>query len=124
MVPVARCFAHILALTDRLDFARAVYQHAAEREAKGFSCWDHFVAMLFCQMGSAHSLRETCGGLATALGKLESISKLKTDIPIDATRIRSTVSTAIFPRNLLFDYGSHASREAVSSQIADCEIGP
>jgi hypothetical protein len=26
--------------------------------------------MLFCQMGSAHSLREICGGLATALGKL------------------------------------------------------
>jgi hypothetical protein len=26
--------------------------------------------MLFCQMGAAHSLREICGGLATALGKL------------------------------------------------------
>lgn len=26
--------------------------------------------MVFCQMGSAHSLREICGGLATALGKL------------------------------------------------------
>lgn len=26
--------------------------------------------MLFCQRGSAHSLRELCGGLATALGKL------------------------------------------------------
>ena len=28
------------------------------------------MAMLFCQMGSAHSLREICGGLATALGNL------------------------------------------------------
>jgi hypothetical protein len=70
MVAVASCFAQILALIDRADFARAVRQHAAERAAKGFSCWDHFVAMLFCQMGSAHSLREICGGLATALGKL------------------------------------------------------
>lgn len=26
--------------------------------------------MVFCQMGAAHSLREICGGLATALGKL------------------------------------------------------
>jgi hypothetical protein len=26
--------------------------------------------MLFCQMGAAHSLREICGGLATAMGKL------------------------------------------------------
>ncbi len=70
MVAVASCFAQILALIDRTDFARAVRQHAAERAAKGFSCWDHVVARLFCQMGSAHSLREICGGWATALGKL------------------------------------------------------
>ena len=70
MVAVASCFAQILALIDRADFARAVRQHAAERAAKGFGCGDPFVAMLFCQMGSAHSLREICGGLATALGKL------------------------------------------------------
>lgn len=70
MVAVASCFAQILALIDRTDFARAVRQHAAERAAKGFSCWEQCVAMLFCQMGSAHSLREICGGLATALGKL------------------------------------------------------
>lgn len=70
MVAVASCFAYILALIARADFARAIRQHAAERAAKGFGCWDHFVAMLCCQMGSAHSLRERCGGLATALGKL------------------------------------------------------
>lgn len=70
MVAVASCFAQILALIDRTDFARAVRQHAAERAAKGFSCWEQGVAMLFCQMGSARSLREICGGLATALGKL------------------------------------------------------
>ena len=70
MVAVARCFAQILSLIDRAGFARAVRQHQAERAAKGFSCWDHLVAMLFCQMGSAHSLREICGGRATALGKL------------------------------------------------------
>jgi len=69
MVAVASCFAQILALIDRTDFACAVRQHTAERAAEGFSCWDHFVAMLF-QMGSAHSLREIRGGLATALGKL------------------------------------------------------
>jgi len=70
MVAVASCFAQILSLIDRAGFARAVRHHQAERAAKGFGCWDHFVAMLFCQMGSAHSLREICGGLATALGKL------------------------------------------------------
>ena len=70
MVTVASCFAQMLTLIDRTAFARAVHQHQAERGAKGFSCWDQLVSMLFCQMGSAHSLREICGGLATALGKL------------------------------------------------------
>jgi hypothetical protein len=60
----------MLTLIDRAAFARAVHQHRAEHAAKGFSCWDQFVAILFCQMGAAHSLREICGGLATALGKL------------------------------------------------------
>ena len=87
MVAVASCFAQILALIDRTDFARAVRQHAAERAAKGFSCWDHFVAMLFCQMGSAHSLREICGGLATALGKLVHLG-------VQRTPTRSTLAYA------------------------------
>ena len=70
MIPVASCFSQLLSLVDRGTFARAVRQHQAERGAKGFGCWDQFVAMLFCQMGGAHSLREICGGLATATGKL------------------------------------------------------
>jgi hypothetical protein len=41
----------------------------AERGAKGFSCWEQFVAMMFCQLGQAHSLREICGGLASCFGK-------------------------------------------------------
>jgi hypothetical protein len=44
--------------------------HGAEGGSKGFASWDQFVAMLFCQVGAANSLREICGGLATALGKL------------------------------------------------------
>lgn len=70
MIPVASCFSQLLSLVDRAAFAQAVRQHQAERGAKGFSCWEQFVAMLFCQMGAAHSLREICGGLATAMGKL------------------------------------------------------
>lgn len=70
MIAVASCFSQLLSLVDRAAFARAVKQHRAEWGAKGFSCWDQFVAMLFCQMGAANSLREICGGLATAMGKL------------------------------------------------------
>ncbi len=70
MIAVASCFSQLLSLVDRASFARAVRQHQAERGAKGFGCWDQLVAMLFCQMGGANSLREICGGLATATGKL------------------------------------------------------
>ncbi len=70
MIAVASCFSQLLSLVDRGAFARAVRKHQAERGAKRFSCWDQFVAMLFCQMGAAHSLREICGGLGTAMGKL------------------------------------------------------
>ena len=70
MNTTASCFAQVLSLVDRNDFARAVIRHKGERGAKGFSCWAQFVSMLFCQMGGANSLREICGGLATAMGKL------------------------------------------------------
>jgi hypothetical protein len=70
MNTTASCFAQVLSLIDRNDFTRAVVRRKGERGAKGFSCWDQFVSMLFCQMGGANSLREICGGLATAMGKL------------------------------------------------------
>lgn len=70
MIGAVSCFSQLLSLVDRNAFARAARRHRAERGAKGFSCWEQFVAMLFCQMGAAHSLREICGGLATAMGKL------------------------------------------------------
>jgi len=70
MVRVASCFAQALELIDRSEFAGAVRELKAERGTKGFRCWDQFVAMLFCQLGSADSLREICGGLATALGRM------------------------------------------------------
>ncbi|NQU44598.1 DUF4372 domain-containing protein, partial [bacterium] len=34
--------------------------HVAEKGAKGFSCWTQFVAMLFCHLGRADTLREIC----------------------------------------------------------------
>ena len=70
MIRVASCFAQVLELVDRGGFGSAVRELDAEKGTKGFRCWDQFVAMLFCQLGSAHSLREICGGLATALGRV------------------------------------------------------
>jgi len=60
----------MLQLISRTGFDAAVRKHKAERHARGFSSWGQFVAMLFCQLGSAKSLREICGGLAASEGKL------------------------------------------------------
>jgi hypothetical protein len=60
----------MLHLFSRTEFERAVVEHRAERHARGFSCWGQFVAMLFCHLGRAQSLREICGGLAASEGKL------------------------------------------------------
>ena len=70
MIKVTSVFAQVISLIDRNYFARTVHRLRAERAAKGFSCWDQLVAMLFCQLAAAHSLREISGGLATAMGKL------------------------------------------------------
>ena len=70
MTRVSSIFSQILQLIPRLEFESAVRQHHAERHARGFSSWGQFIAMLFCQLGHAKSLREICGGLAASEGKL------------------------------------------------------
>jgi len=70
MVRHASLFSQLIALFNRNRFYELVYRHQAERYAKGFSCWDQFVSMLFCHIGQAKSLREISGGLASAEGKL------------------------------------------------------
>lgn len=70
MVRTGSCFAQVLGMIDRYGFDRVIRELDAERGAKGFRCWEQFVAMLFCQLGSADSLREICGGLSTALGRM------------------------------------------------------
>ncbi|GEM_PF-711776 len=70
MVKYASLFSQLLGLFDRGAFHKFVRDRGAERYSKGFGCWDQFVAMLFCQLAQAKSLREICGGLACCLGKI------------------------------------------------------
>jgi hypothetical protein len=70
MIQAASLFNQLLQHFPRLEFAALVRKHEAERGAKGFTCWTQLVAMLFCQMAHADSLREICNGLACSLGKL------------------------------------------------------
>jgi Domain of unknown function (DUF4372)/Transposase DDE domain len=64
-------FSQLLQFFPRLEFEQIVRETRAERHARGFTCWGQFVAMLFCQLGQARSLREICGGLASSEGKLK-----------------------------------------------------
>lgn len=67
---VCSIFSQILQLIPRSEFQAAVRDHKAERHARGFSSWTQFIAMMFCQLGHAQSLREITGGLAASEGKL------------------------------------------------------
>jgi hypothetical protein len=70
MLRVASLFSQLLSKIPRDDFARAVKETNAEHASKGFTCWTQLVAMLFCQLARADSLREICNGLASCQGKL------------------------------------------------------
>jgi hypothetical protein len=80
-------FGQVLQIFSKKEFYSAVKMTQAEQGAKGFSCWGQFVAMLFCQLGHAHSLREICGGLASCMGQLKHLG-------IEIAPPRSTLSYA------------------------------
>jgi len=63
----------LLQIFPRSEFQQSVKKTKAERHARGFRSWDHFVAMLFCQLADAQSLREITGGLASCEGRLEQL---------------------------------------------------
>jgi hypothetical protein len=87
MVGHASLFSQVLSLIDRSHFTGAVRDLKAERYTKGFTCWGQFVAMLFCQMAQAKSLREIVQGLQSCEGKLRHLG-------IEEHPKRSTLSYA------------------------------
>ena len=87
MSSVCSIFAQLLRLFPRAEFQQSVKEHDAERHARGFTCWGQFVAMLFCQLAHADSLREICQGLAASEGKLKHLG-------VEHAPIRSTLSYA------------------------------
>jgi hypothetical protein len=80
-------FGQILKLFPRTEFQQLVNETKAERHARGFTCWQQFVAMLFCQLGKAQSLREICQGLASVEGKINHLG-------IDQAPNKSTLAYA------------------------------
>ena len=80
-------FHQILKLIPRMEFQQLADQHGSDRRSKGFSSWSQFVAMIFCQLGRAQSLREIEQGLASAEGRLQQLG-------VDSAAKRTTLSYA------------------------------
>lgn len=82
MLASCSVFVQLLKLIPRAEFEQLAAQHRSERHARGFTSWQQFVAMLFCHLGKAHSLREIEYGLSSAEGKL---SHLGVQVPARST---------------------------------------
>jgi DDE family transposase/uncharacterized protein DUF4372 len=70
-----------------MEFQQLVDQHGSDQRSKGFSSWSQFVAMIFCQLGRAQSLREIEHGLASAEGRLQQLG-------VDSAPKRTTLAYA------------------------------
>jgi hypothetical protein len=103
-------FSQVLKLIPRIEFQQIVKETGAEYRAKGLSSWSQFVAMLFCQFGKAHSLREIVGGLKSCEGKL---AHLGIEAPV-----RSSLSYANRHRPWqLFEGVFHALFDKVAAKV-------
>ncbi len=111
---VCSIFSQVLKLFSRGDFEKAVKEHKAERHARGFTSWGQFMAMLFCQLGRAHSLREICGGLACCEGQLKHLG-----VPVAPKRSTLAYANEHRPWQLyqaVFEQTLSKCRELVASQ--------
>jgi hypothetical protein len=112
---VSSIFSQMLQLIPRLAFEARVRELKAERHARGFSSWTQLIAMLFCQLGHAQSLREITGGLAACEGKLRHLG-------VKQPPKRSTLSYANehrpwkLYRSVFYDLLEHCRREAAGQR--------
>jgi hypothetical protein len=114
MYKVCSIFSQVLRLFSRGEFEKAVKEHKAERHARGFTSWGQFMAMLFCQLGRAHSLREICGGLACCEGQLKHLG-----VPVAPKKSTLAYANAHRPWQLyqaVFEQTLGKCRELVASQ--------
>ena len=74
-------FGQILQIFSKKEFYKAAIETKAERGVKGFTCWQQFVAMLFCQIGQAHSLLPVFADLTR--GKVHEINIARINKPFE-----------------------------------------
>src|SRR5438067_3220047 len=114
MYKVCSIFSQVLKLFSRGEFEKAVKEHKAEHHARGFTSWGQFMAMLFCQLGRAHSLREICGGLACCEGQLKHLG-----VPVAPKKSTLAYANENRPWELyqtVFEQTLFKCRELVASQ--------
>lgn len=87
MAQVCSIFSQMMRLVPRGLFDAAVDKHEGNKHVKGMDCWTQFIAMMFCHLGGAGSLREISGGLASSEGKLKHLG-------VEKAPKRSTLSYA------------------------------
>ena len=63
-------FAQIVQLLPQSLFFKLVQKYQTDKAAKGINTWDQLIAMMFCQLSGAESLREISDGLYSSIGKL------------------------------------------------------
>lgn len=80
-------FQQIVSIVPRGRFEQLARKHGSEYHARGFTSWEQFIAMMFCHLARAQSLREIEHGLRTAAGRLSHLG-------IDAAPPKSTLSYA------------------------------
>lgn len=87
MSTLCSVFSQVLKEIPRAQFEEIVAKYGGERHARGFTCYEQFVAMMYCQLGRAHSLREISYGLACCEGKLRHLG-------LEQAPSKSTISYA------------------------------
>lgn len=71
MERVSSIFSQLVRFFPRLVFEATVKEYQADKHSKGMNSWTQLIALLFCHLGAARSLREIVGGLAASEGKLK-----------------------------------------------------
>ena len=87
MIRVSSIFGQMLKFFPRAAFEASVQQHQSDKHSKGMTSWSQFIALMFCHLGGAKSLREIIGGLSASEGKLKHLG-------VDRAPKRSTLAYA------------------------------
>jgi hypothetical protein len=101
----------LISLIPKEKFKSAVALRGTEKYSKGFSSWDHFIAMLFAQISGASSLRDIVASLASDEGRASQLF-------MDKIPTKSTLAYANEHRGWqLFEDGFYILLEEIQKRL-------